>query len=108
MKKHASLYRILGILTLAAALTACAAQDGRRSTGQYTDDTVTEARVKAALVEAPDVSAADVKVEVYQGVAQLSGFVDSKEKANQAVEAARKVPGVIEVRNDIRIHGTPK
>ncbi|MBV7486149.1 BON domain-containing protein [Bordetella sp. BOR01] len=95
----------LGAVILAAMLAACAAQDGHRSAGQYTDDTATTARVKAALVQADGVSAADVQVETYGGVVQLSGFVPSQDAATQAVNAARGVDGVKEVRNDIQVRG---
>ncbi|MBO9353847.1 BON domain-containing protein [Bordetella petrii] len=95
----------LGAALLAATLAACAAHDGHRSAGQYTDDTATTARVKAALVQADRVSAADVQVETYNGVVQLSGFVPDQDAANQAVQAARGVDGVTEVRNDIQVRG---
>ncbi|CAM4109251.1 BON domain-containing protein [Bordetella tumulicola] len=93
----------LGAVILATMLAACAAHDGHRSTGQYTDDTALTARVKAALVQADRVSATDVQVETYNGVVQLSGFVIDQEAANQAVIAARNVDGVKEVRNDIQV-----
>ncbi|GAB1579175.1 BON domain-containing protein [Bordetella petrii] len=97
------IFRSFIAVAFTAVLAACAGQDGHRSTGQYTDDTATTARVKAALVEAPGVSANDVQVETYNGVVQLSGFVQSEDAAAQAVEAARGVSGVKEVRNDIQI-----
>jgi osmotically-inducible protein OsmY len=34
---------------------------------------------------------------------QLGGFADSREQAQRAVEAAKKVSGVRAVKNDIRI-----
>lgn len=101
--KNTRLLKALGAAALAATLAACAAHDGHRSAGQYTDDTATTARVKAALVQTEGVSAADVQVETYNGVVQLSGFVPSKDAASQAVQAARGVNGVKEVRNDIQI-----
>lgn len=98
-----TLCKHLGILVLAGALSACAAQDGRRSTAQYADDKVTEASVKEALVTAPDLRSSTIQVEVFEGVVQLSGFADSEAAANRAVQAARSVEGVKEVRNDMRI-----
>jgi len=93
----------LGAVLLTAVLAACAAHDGHRSAGQYTDDTATTARVKAALVQADGVSANDVQVETDNGVVQLSGFVPTQDAANQAVTAARGVSGVKDVRNDIQV-----
>jgi len=40
-------------------------------------------------------------VTTFQGVVQLSGFVDSAENARKAGEIARTVQGVKEVKNDL-------
>ena len=45
----------------------------------------------------------EVKVVAYNGKVQLSGFVDKGEQKGQAEDIARKVAGVKEVRNDIRM-----
>lgn len=87
-------------------LAACAATDTTRSTGEYTDDTAITARVKLAFVNDEQVSALDVNVETFRGVVQLSGFADSREAANRAVQIARGVEGVKDVRNDIRLRAT--
>ena len=42
-------------------------------------------------------------VEVYEGVATLVGFVSHEEKRVAALEAAKRVPGVCEVLDDIHI-----
>lgn len=100
--------------SLAAAMAACAlglagcATDGERGSGrtvgQFTDDAAVTARVKTAI--ARDVgagAAANVNVTTYRGTVQLSGFVESKEQANQAAAAARKVDGVREVENKLSV-----
>ena len=83
-------------------LSACAT-DSRRSAGQVIEDQAIETRVKAALIDSPDVAAAKVEVETYKGVVQLSGPVDSQKEATAAVAAARTVPGVVSVKNDLRV-----
>ena len=94
------------VATLAVALTACASRQGeqKETAGQYIDDATVTAKVKTAI--ATDVgarAAANVNVETYRGVVQLSGFADNDEQAAKAVAAAKKVNGVRSVRNDIRV-----
>ena len=99
-------------LLVAAALTAvaaCASQapENRRTTGEFTGDATLTARVKSAI--ATDVgarTAAAINIETYRGVVQLTGFVDSREQAAKAEEAAKKVEGVRSVKNDVRIKST--
>ena len=56
--------------------------------------------VKAAFAADPVVKATQVQVETFKGTVQLSGFVDSRESAEKAVEIARGVKGVKSVKND--------
>ena len=56
--------------------------------------------MKAAFAADPTVKATQVKVETFKGTVQLSGFVDSRESAEKAVEIARNVKGVQSVKND--------
>jgi hyperosmotically inducible protein len=46
---------------------------------------------------------AEINVETFKGVVQLSGFVSSQAAATKAVEVARTVRGVSSVKNDMRI-----
>ena len=90
-------------LILALTLAACAATPKQESTGQYFDDTTLTAKVKAAFVNDPVVSAMAVNVETFKGIVQLSGFVKSTAERDRAVELARNVAGVRQVKNDILI-----
>ena len=45
----------------------------------------------------------DVHVNVYEGVAQLSGFVDSRAQIARAADQAARAQGVREVINDITL-----
>jgi hyperosmotically inducible periplasmic protein len=99
----AALKLILAAAFAAMTLAGCAGTPTSRSTGQQIDDASITARVKTALIEAPDVKARQINVETYNGVVQLSGFVDSDEMAARAVSQAKRVPGVRSVKNDIRV-----
>ena len=94
--------RFITILVTAStlALAACAPSAHREGTGEYIDDAVITSKVKAAFAADPTVKATEVKVETYKGTVQLSGFVESRESAQKAVQLAREVKGVQEVRNN--------
>lgn len=94
---------IAGIIGSTAVMGACTSTRTQQSAGEYTSDAAITAKVKAALLAAKDVSAADVNVETFRGTVQLSGFVDSQAQAARAVEVARGVEGVQSVRNDLRL-----
>lgn len=106
--KHlfSSLFAVLLLTPALPALTACSPAPHREAAGEYIDDATITTRVKAALVEDPSVSAAQVNVETYRGVVQLSGFVDSEDSARRAASLAKQVPGVRSVKNDIRTKPT--
>ena len=94
--------RFTSILLAAAALslTACSPTAQQRGTGEYIDDAVITSKVKAAFAADPTVKATEVQVETFKGTVQLSGFVSSRESAQKAVQLAREVKGVKEVRNN--------
>ncbi len=75
-----------------------------RTAGEVVDDVVIAAKVKSELAaDAGLGTAADVNVEVREGVVQLSGFVDSDEERERAASLARSVDGVQDVLNDISV-----
>jgi osmotically-inducible protein OsmY len=86
--------------SLLVSLAACAPTPTKEGTGEYIDDSVITGKVKAAFAADPTVKATQVQVETFKGTVQLSGFVDSRESAQKAVEIARGVKGVKSVKND--------
>ncbi|HEY5761630.1 MAG TPA: BON domain-containing protein [Rhodocyclaceae bacterium] len=98
--------KYLSALILALTLTSvvgCASTTRHEGTGEYLDDTVLTTKVKAAVFNDPTLKSAEVNVETFKGVVQLSGFVSSQMAANKAVELARGVSGVKSVKNDMRV-----
>ena len=93
----------IAILIIALALAACAGTRKQESTGEYFDDTTLTTKVKAVLLDDPMVSGLAVNVETFKGVVQLSGFVKTPAERDRAVELAREVGGVKQVKNDILI-----
>jgi hyperosmotically inducible protein len=66
-------------------------------------DTMITTKVKAEMAADPVVKVMDVHVETQKGIVMLSGFVPTKAEADKAVEVARKVEGVQEVKSSIQI-----
>jgi osmotically-inducible protein OsmY len=89
--------------TLLLALGACAGDATHRSTGRYVDDASITASVKTKLIGDEQVKARNINVETYNGVVSLSGFVESKAEANQAVALAGQVEGVKSVKDDLHV-----
>lgn len=85
------------------AIAGCASTSQQSSTGEYLDDTVITTKAKAAIVDDPELKAAEINVETYKGVVQLSGFVSSQEDINHAIEVVKKIDGVKSVKNDMRL-----
>ncbi len=85
------------------SVVGCAPTPKREGTGEYIDDTVITTKVKAAILDEPTLKVAEINVETFKGVVQLSGFVSSQAAANKAVEVTRRVNGVKSVKNDMRI-----
>jgi osmotically-inducible protein OsmY len=88
--------------TLATAV-GCSSTPTTEGTGQYIDDSIITAKVKAALIENDLTKATEINVETFKGIVQLSGFVSSQASANKAIELARNVGGVKGVTNDMRL-----
>ena len=93
---------MLAILA-AASLIGCASTSKSEGTGEYVDDSVITAKVKTAILEEPRLKSAEINVETFKGVVQLSGFVSSPDKVETAMVTARKVKGVTSVTNDMRL-----
>ncbi len=93
---------IAGVLLVASAL-GCASTSKHEGTGEYVDDSVITGKVKAAIFEEPTLKSAEINVETFKGVVQLSGFVSSATAERKAVEVTRGVAGVNSVKDDMRL-----
>lgn len=89
------------LLALLTVLAGCASSPEQRNTGEYIDDKAIATKVKAAIVQAPELKATQINVEAYRGVVQLSGFVESADNIRRAGEVANSVTGVKSVINNI-------
>lgn len=95
------------VLALALAMTAtidgCAETRTHEATGQYVDDSVITAKVKAAIAGESSLKVSEINVETFKGVVQLSGFVSQTSEITKAVSVARGVAGVQSVKNSLQV-----
>ena len=104
MKHLKSFFTIITAL-LFATLIGCASTSTREGTGEYVDDTVITTKVKAAILNEPTLKVAEINVETFKGVVQLSGFVRDAGDVPKAAEVARGVKGVTSVKNSLIVKG---
>ena len=93
------------LIFLFCTLLGCASTAKQEGTGEYFDDTVITTKVKTAIFKDVALKSSEITTETFKGVVQLSGFVNSQEHINKAVEIASKVQGVKSVKNDMRLKG---
>jgi osmotically-inducible protein OsmY len=96
------LTRFFLALTLLTAV-GCASTQHQEGTGEYVDDSIITSKVKAAILEEPNLSSAEINVETFKGEVQLSGFASSSAEIKKAVAVARGVKGVNSVKDDMRL-----
>jgi hyperosmotically inducible protein len=85
------------------SVIGCASTSTQEGTGEYVDDTVITSKVKAAILGESSLKSAEINVETFKGIVQLSGFVSSNANKGKAVELARSVKGVKSVKDDMRL-----
>ncbi len=61
------------------------------------------ARSKQQFLQNATLKSAEINVETFKGVVQLSGFVNSQGDINKAVEVTRSIKGVKSVTNSMRL-----
>jgi osmotically-inducible protein OsmY len=103
MKIAQRLATMLFAASLVATMAGCASTATKEGTGEYIDDSVITAKVKASIFNEPTLKASEINVETFKGDVQLSGFVSNPESAAKAVDIARGVKGVVSVKNDVRV-----
>lgn len=75
----------------------------KQSIGQSISDGVITAKIKALLVAEPVTESYDIRVETFQGIVQLSGFVETMVVRGVALQFARDVEGVQQVTDSLDV-----
>lgn len=89
------------LVSLCAALPVAAC--GAKTVPPTTDDASISARVKATLMNDPQVDARNINIETHAGVVTMTGSVKSKADEAHAIELARRVSGVRDVQSRLTI-----
>ena len=79
-------------------LTACG-----KTVNDTIDDATVTTRVKTSLLNDPVVGGLRIDVDTFKGVVTLSGRVKTKEEEARAIELARKIGGVTDVKSSLQI-----
>lgn len=89
------------LLFLAILASGCAGFMGQGSAGWDEQAAPEAVRIKALLIEAPDLAGSAIAVEFNQGVVTLGGFVANEEQRRRAAALVSEQGGVTRVVNDI-------
>lgn len=100
-KQRAAL--LLAAMLGSSLMAACTSTPTQQSTGEAIDDGVVTAKVKAKLIEDPVTKAHQINVDTFKGTVQLSGFVESDQARTRALQLARDVDGVKQVKDALQV-----
>jgi hyperosmotically inducible protein len=95
------------VALLAAPVFTLAGCSSTQSTGQQIDDAALTAAVKANLVSADGVDAAEIDVDTLDAHVTLSGRVDSNSERDAAVRVAQRTDGVHGVTDNMTVGSGP-
>lgn len=94
---------IVAAVMSTAVIAGCSSTPTQQSTGQAIDDGVITAKVKAKLIEDPVTKAHQINVDTFKGTVQLSGFVETNQARTRALQVAKDVAGVKQVKDALEI-----
>ncbi len=103
MKRIRNYLTVLLLAVMFSSVIGCSSTSKQESTGEYLDDSVITTKVKTEIFKDPALKSAEINVETFKGVVQLSGFVNSQGDINKAVGIAQGVKGVISVKNAMQL-----
>jgi hyperosmotically inducible periplasmic protein len=74
-----------------------------RSTSRTIADKTISTKVNAKFLADSDIKSRNLKVRTYKGVVHLSGFTATQDQADHAVDVAKGVDGVTDVKSTIKV-----
>lgn len=89
---------IAALVVLPLLVAACG-----KTVGETIDDATITTRVKTALLNDPQVGGLKIDVDTTLGVVTISGIVKSRGEEQRAVQLARGVPGVKDVKSTLQV-----
>lgn len=108
MSQHTLLSRLIAAafvsaLACTAAQAASATPDNPAQPMAQSTDTAITAKVKAALMEDKHLATLQIDVSTSDGVVLLKGSVPNAESSQQVAQRAATVPGVKNIRNELKV-----
>ena len=85
--------------------TASAETHAHRGPVQTVSDAAITAKVKTAMAADKNVTASNIDVDTVRGVVSLKGTVRDQTERRRAVDIARNVSGVVDVRDELKTAG---
>jgi hyperosmotically inducible protein len=106
--KASGLVRALLILSLVGPITiACGGSGGggaaAKPVSATLDDATITTRVKTAILNDPGVAGQQIDVNASAGIVTLTGVVKTKEEEARAIELAKAIRGVTEVKSSLQV-----
>jgi hyperosmotically inducible protein len=90
---------LVGVVLVSVAVVGCG-----KSVGETIDDATITTRVKTALLNDPQVAGMKIDVDTTLGVVTMSGVVKSQAEEARAVQIARRVDGVKDVKSTLQVN----
>lgn len=88
-----------------ASDTASAGTQAHRGPVQTASDATITAKVKTAMAADATVTASNIDVDTLRGVVTLKGNVKDQAEKDRAMDIARHVAGVVDVRDELKTAG---
>ena len=93
-------------LMIAASLAGCSSAPHQESTGEFFDNSLITARVKAKLIDDRVTTDCSIKVSTLNGVVYLTGYVNSSQEKWHADTIVSSITGVKGIENSLQIKTT--
>ena len=106
MRRNTAALIVAAVVSTGLIAGCASSPNQQQSPGQAITDGVVTARVKARLIEDPVTKAHQIDVETFRGTVQLSGFVESDQARARALQLARDVEGVKQVKDALEVRRT--
>jgi hyperosmotically inducible protein len=91
-------WALIAMIVLPLTFAACG-----KTVGETIDDATITARVKTALLNDSQVGGLKIDVDTTKGVVTMSGIVKSQAEAERAVQLAKQVNGVKDVKSTLQV-----
>ncbi len=91
------------VIATSMIISGCAGWFAEPDPNLGSQDAALATKIKTEFIKDAELNAAPISVEVSEGVVNLTGFVETETKKQQATVVAQNVSGVTEVVNEIEV-----